>query len=224
MEEFFAIIVAHKWITIASLIIGAIVRGLKSDTPLPTVAPRWRPALAVCLGLVSGMLEAILDATPWQKAMAGGLVSAAVAIAGHDVIVKWLRDGRDVFTRKGSSDPDKGDGGTGPQTIVVTPVVEVEKPSSLKRMRFVLGIATFAVLFACTKQQARTAVDLVDGGCVVIRGEVNDAMTDNICATLQELAPIVKHIIAMRKSKARLVSASPAASSTSVDACTVPLQ
>jgi hypothetical protein len=90
----------HAWVLVASLVIGALVRALKSDTPLPTVPPKWRAWLALGLGIVAGVLDKILGGTPWLAAILGGIAAAMAAIVGHETVVESLRNGRDIFVPK----------------------------------------------------------------------------------------------------------------------------
>lgn len=97
-KPFLELIAKHQWVGLAALVIGLIVRLLKEDTRFPPfeLPARWRPLLAIGLGLVSGVLQAASTGTPWCDAILGGVVSGFVAIAGHDAIVESLRDGKDV--------------------------------------------------------------------------------------------------------------------------------
>lgn len=97
-KPFVDLIAKHEWVGLAALIIGLIVRLLKEDTRFPPFAmpARWRPLLAVGLGIGSGILQAASTGTPWRDAILGGVVSGLVAIAGHEAIVESIRDGKDV--------------------------------------------------------------------------------------------------------------------------------
>lgn len=94
------------WVAVAALAIGAIVRALKSDSPLPEwlhVPKEWRPVLATGLGVVSGVLDAVVMGTTWPNAILGGVLSAVSAIAGHEVVVEKARGGKELpipFARK----------------------------------------------------------------------------------------------------------------------------
>ncbi|WP_394844032.1 DUF4231 domain-containing protein [Pendulispora brunnea] len=96
LDELLTLAAQGKWIVVGAIVIGAIVRLLKSDTPLPTVPSQWRPWLALGLGAVAGILQAVAAGTPWQKALIDGLVSALTAIAGHDLLIESLRGGREI--------------------------------------------------------------------------------------------------------------------------------
>ena len=97
-KPFLDLVAKHEWVGLAALIIGLMVRLMKEDTRFPPFAmpARWRPLLAMGLGVASGVLQVASTGTPWRDAILGGLVSGFVAIAGHDAIVESLRNGKDV--------------------------------------------------------------------------------------------------------------------------------
>lgn len=97
-KPFVDLIAQHKWVGLAALVIGLIVRLMKEDTRFPpfALAARWRPMLALGLGIASGVLQATSTGTPWRDAILGGLVSGVVAISGHEAIVESIRNGKDV--------------------------------------------------------------------------------------------------------------------------------
>ncbi len=85
------------WLATA-LLIGVLVRLLKSPTLLSTrfqVPSRWRPWVAVGLGQLAGIAEALAAGTPWRTAAFRGLTAAAAAVLGHDAVVKGLFNGRE---------------------------------------------------------------------------------------------------------------------------------
>ena len=92
------LIAKHQWVALSSLIIGLIVRLMKEDTRFPPFAipARWRPMLAIGLGVLSGVLHTVASGTPWRDALLGGLVSGSLAIAGHGTVVDSARDGKDI--------------------------------------------------------------------------------------------------------------------------------
>lgn len=86
----------------------------------------------------------------------------------------------------------------------------------------VLGLVVPAVgCSAADRQKVVTTADTVmDVACIVLRGRVEDGTLKDICATADELSPLVHRILALRRYKA----AHPAMASGAgeVDACTVP--
>lgn len=91
----------HKWLPLAALLIGLVVRALKSDGPIPINVPaQYRSALAIGLGLIYTGLLAVAAGKPWRDALVEGLFAAAFAILGHTGLVEWLRGGREPFEAK----------------------------------------------------------------------------------------------------------------------------
>lgn len=116
-KPFLDLIAKHEWVGLAALVIGCVVRLLKEDTRFPpfALAARWRPLLALGLGIVSGALQAVSTGTPWRDAILGGVVSGVVAIAGHEAIVESIRDGKDVPLPGLTKVPSQQDRGPKPE-------------------------------------------------------------------------------------------------------------
>ena len=87
---------ALAWLAIA-LLISVVVRALKPPSPFPDrlhVPPRVRPWLAVALGQLAAIADAIAVGTPWRTAALHGLAAAATAVLGHETVVKGILKGR----------------------------------------------------------------------------------------------------------------------------------
>lgn len=102
-SQAYAPFIAHAWWALAALAIGAVVRLLKDDQPLPvvgafTLPPQYRGWAALVLGLISGVIQAIATGTPWFTAILQGLGAGAAAITGHQTIVEGMRGGREFFS------------------------------------------------------------------------------------------------------------------------------
>jgi len=80
----------HKYVAALALTIWVIVRALKEGKFADIVKPNYRPALALGLGCVAGVLDAIANGAAWPAAIANGLHAALAAIAGHELIVHGL--------------------------------------------------------------------------------------------------------------------------------------
>ena len=91
------------WIALAAFAVATIVRLLKSEVvppPLSDIPAKTRPVVALILGQLSGVLAAAaIPGIDVKTALLGGLVSAALAIAGHDIIVERIRDGLEFFAK-----------------------------------------------------------------------------------------------------------------------------
>lgn len=86
----------HTWPIVAAFLVGLIVRYLKSPAFPLDIPVRYRPLLAVALGVLSGASEAVIAGTPLVDALVGGLFSAGAAIVGHDVLIEGARGGREI--------------------------------------------------------------------------------------------------------------------------------
>lgn len=95
-DDIALLIEQRKWVPLAAIVIGLVVRLLKSDTKLPTVPPRARIWLVFGLGIVSGVLEHVVAGKTWTSAIVGGAVSAVLAIVGHESIIASLRGGKEL--------------------------------------------------------------------------------------------------------------------------------
>jgi hypothetical protein len=92
-----------QWPMVAAIVIGLIVRLVK-DGRLPLdVPPRYRPGLALVLGVLSGAIEMVAQGRPWAEALFGGVISAAIATLGHGVIIEGFRGGRELGAEKEKS-------------------------------------------------------------------------------------------------------------------------
>lgn len=86
----------RKWLAASVIIVGAIVRLLKSDTKIPIdVPPIWRLRLAFVLSIASAVLQHIVAGVPWRVAAIDGVLTLAFAVLLHNVVVDNLRGGRE---------------------------------------------------------------------------------------------------------------------------------
>lgn len=87
------------WVATAAIIIGAVVRYLKSDSPLPEwlhVAPKWRPVVAFALGVVAAAFDFAAMGTPWPNAIAKGFLASFGAVVGHHLVIEKGRGGKEL--------------------------------------------------------------------------------------------------------------------------------
>ncbi len=191
--ELSELLAAHKWLAVVALVITAVVRLLKSDTPIPiTIPAQWRAWLALGLGTAAGVLDAIVGGSSPLQAILQGLAAAALAITAHDTIVEGLRGGRDWFAKKPASSSSGGaasGSGTGTTGSAVGIVLAV-------------GLAALVVgPPACSpanRDAVKKAVDIASVACVLLRGAVTDGQVQEVCATEAELAPLVKDLVVAR--------------------------
>lgn len=95
-SELATLIGQHKWVPIASVVLGVLVRLAKSDTRIPIdIPPRLRVWLAFGLGQVAAVLDVVVAGQPWKQAIFGGLIASVLAIVGHNTIVDSMRGGKE---------------------------------------------------------------------------------------------------------------------------------
>ena len=146
-QSIYALLDSHQYVLLTAVIIGFIVRLLKSDTKIPIdVPPRLRIWLAFALGAGAGVLEKVAGGTPWKPALFDGAVAAVAAVLGQNVVVDSLRGGKELpvpgLTVKGAS-PSPG------KPITIPPGPPSEPPGVTLALFFVLFAPTFLV--GCAK-------------------------------------------------------------------------
>jgi len=92
----------NKWWAVAALAIGFAIRALKSDRVPFDIPPKWRPWLAMALGMAAGVVDKIEAGAPWKNALTGGFVAGLAAISGHQLFVESVRGGRELGESKES--------------------------------------------------------------------------------------------------------------------------
>lgn len=81
------------WTALAALVIGALVRALKSDGMtialanfnLPPIPKRALPWCAVLFGGAAAILDARIEGVEWKDAAMLGAIATATAVLGHDL-------------------------------------------------------------------------------------------------------------------------------------------
>lgn len=202
------LIQSHAWVPLAALVIGFLVRALKSDAfvlpPSWVVAARWRPVLVVALGLLSGVLEAVVGGAAWRDAIVGGLLSALLAMLGHTTIVDLLRGGRDI-----GAAPEKGPLYAPPPAPPSDEVTLPRGPRGVATIEVVTAIAgalvvlaLVQVIFGCSwlKAQGPTVVHVVraiEGACTGYAIVVPDV--GPVCLALSQIDQILEDVLAAKR-------------------------
>lgn len=92
-----ALLAAHQWVPFTALLIGLVVRLLKSDTKIPIdIPPRARYWLGLGLGLVAACLEKATTGKSWVDAILDGLLSFGIAMAAHEGFISSIRGGKEL--------------------------------------------------------------------------------------------------------------------------------
>lgn len=80
----------HAWWALAALLIGLLAMAAKKPQffggPLARVPVKHRAKVVAGLGVISGVLDAIVRGTPIADAVLHGLMSAAAAVLFHGVV------------------------------------------------------------------------------------------------------------------------------------------
>lgn len=79
-----------------SMLIGAFIRGSKEGGSLPWNIPaRWRPWVAVVLGIVAAAIDKVAAGASWKEA---GIIalSGAGAIVAHELGIESVREGKEL--------------------------------------------------------------------------------------------------------------------------------
>lgn len=217
----------QKWWIVSALTIYGIIRLLKA---FPKVAekipPNARPLVALGLGLLSAGLNDIVMGTPWQTALINGVVTAALTVFGHEVIIERLRNGRELFEPK--EPPSGDDDGTG--TTGDSPEASTDGPKvpGFKRARtLILALGGYALILVAglgvphlvagcaSKRQAVSTVDVLTTQtpilCAALVPLYPDAALIEACEITEKVAPVVRdlfwEIIRSRRKEASKVGA-----------------
>jgi hypothetical protein len=169
ITQLLALAKAHSWVALAALVIGLLVRLVRDDSTVAwfpiTIPSRWRPLIALGLGIVSGILNALVAKVDWPAAIVGGVVSAVTAMGGHAIVINALRNGRELGEKKteakapGSGKP--GSGGSLAASALVFCFVLVA-PTSLPGCAAVPTLVAIADAVAISAPYAAQVVDDVD--------------------------------------------------------------
>lgn len=117
----------HKWVAVAAIVIGLLVRVVKSDIKIPiNIPPAARPWLALGLGLLSGVLEKAATGRTWTSAIVDGVVSAVIAMVAHDAVIGGLRGGKEIPV-PGLMIPGAAPGPAKPVTVPPAPLQDPDQ-------------------------------------------------------------------------------------------------
>lgn len=206
-DAVYALILSHHWVALAAVSIGAFVRLLKSDSPVPkwlhlpawAYAPNARVWVAVGGGVLTGVLDRMAGGDTWGPAILSGLFACGAAIVGHETIVESIRGGREFFEPKAPSNGINGaDGpaqhaGDPPGTAMKTLLSPDVRQRLLTHQQFhqaflsVMLVTGLAWLTGCgwlTKNHVRDVADIVD--CVIVNEQQPPALIVAKCGLENE--------------------------------------
>jgi hypothetical protein len=107
LANLLALLNAHKWLGVAAILVGLLTRLTRDDAAVAwfpiTIPARYRPLVALSLGMLSSVLQKLGDGVDWPTAIVGGIVAGALAMSGHAVVINSMRNGREFFVKKSKS-------------------------------------------------------------------------------------------------------------------------
>jgi len=96
-QQLIQFIIDQKWWAAVALVIGFVVRLIKSDTKLPiNIPPQYRIWLAMGLGVVAGVCNKIASGTSWKDSLVWGLSAAIAAVLAHEGLIESARGGKEL--------------------------------------------------------------------------------------------------------------------------------
>lgn len=147
--------VAIAAVTVWALI--AIVKRPEVPIPLP---PRARPFLALGLGQVYGVLEAVVGGMAWRSALLRGLVVACAAIAAHEIASK----------AKGPTDPPSVPPVVMSSLVLAMALLLTSCTPFERAQARTIGVPIARVIGAVCERVASTTGDpWVDFSCSIVR-------------------------------------------------------
>ena len=97
VDQLVALIGERKWVPLAAIVIGFATRLIKDDTKIPINIPAdARIWFVLGLGVVSGVLEKVIEGTTWTAALVGGAISVAIAVLTHETLIASIRKGKEI--------------------------------------------------------------------------------------------------------------------------------
>lgn len=89
MQEIIDLIDKGAWLVAGALLIGLLAQAAKAPRffggPLARIPRERRVYVVAGLGVLSGVLEAVVRGVPWPRAIAQGVLSAGLAVLGHNL-------------------------------------------------------------------------------------------------------------------------------------------
>lgn len=110
-DQVLALIAAHKWLALASVLIGLLVRLAKSDTPIVVrgkrlvIPARARPWVVAGLAIAAGGIDKVASGATWKQAATFAFFSGVLPMLGHIYGVESLLGGEEIPLPDAPKDP-----------------------------------------------------------------------------------------------------------------------
>lgn len=236
--QLFDLLAQRKWVAATAIVVGLIVRLLKSDTKIPiNIPPRVRAWLALGLGAVAGAIDKLVEAghTTWTTALLWGVTGSVFAMVMHALIIDSIRGGKELVVpglTKMNTPPGSGRPPSVPPTAGETQGTSTIPSSkdSLLRVRMHRGVlwrpafVLFVFVAGCSLFQGanlpKTVLTLKQIACIAENAFVNDTTLNTACELLtgEEKAAGAQVAGSTRAGMTKAGRAAPACAMSLVDA------
>jgi hypothetical protein len=209
MDTLIALVLAHKYLLAAPLVIGCLMRLVKDDSIVP-IPSQYRVWVSLGLGIVAGVIDKFNAQGSWPVALTWGVVTAMTAIAGPETIIESMRGGREFFTAAPLPPAPPADSKT-PSAKDDSAEDTEKKPAAHRDLRTRLWTplalttlfiwATIVLTPACKNPQTtntivNTVLTIEQAGCVIAQAEMGasePAAVMSLCSIdLSLLSDVVK--------------------------------
>jgi len=169
ITDLYALLAAHQYALFAALVVGGLVRLLKSDTKIPIdVPPRARKIVALSLALLAAVVEKYAVNTDWKRALFDGAVAWFCAEWGHYLFIDQLRSGKELPI-PGLMVPGEKPGPGKPTTI--PPDSPPSGPSIMGGMLLAISFVIVGTFFVGCMKAVKVAELALDKAACVIQNQ-----------------------------------------------------
>lgn len=103
---------AHRWLPVAVVVLGYLVRLVRCDSRFPiNLPPRWQPVVAIVLGQAYAVVVAVTGGMRWPWAIVEGFIVAFTTMGLWDLLVKAIWNGHEPtwMKRAAMASPPRAD-------------------------------------------------------------------------------------------------------------------
>lgn len=189
----------HKWFVLIAVVVGLIVRLLKSDTKIPINVPsQYRKYVALGLALVGAVIEKYaVGGTTWTNALIDGIAAWVLAEWGHKVVIEDVRGGKELPV-PGLIKPGASPGSGKPPSL----------PPVVGAMILTLGLM---ILPGCklfqgkgTEQDTKQVLSVIQLACIAANAFLDNAVVMKSCNIADALAPQVLDLMSAQRKAAEV--------------------
>lgn len=94
-QQFLALATSHQWLPLAILVVGLLVSWTRDTSKFPINIPaRFQPLVALVLGTIYAVLQAVSSGTAWHTAIENGLLMAMSSAGFAQLLVNTVFNGK----------------------------------------------------------------------------------------------------------------------------------